>query len=92
VLEAFAAIEADPNAFDVVVADNRMPIVSGSEFVRRLRDHHFRGRIIVLSADVSREEEAEYRSCGVDALLPKPFSVAELRQSIGLTPGTAGAS
>ena len=34
---AWAAFETDPDAFDVVVTDVRMPVVSGLELAERIR-------------------------------------------------------
>jgi CheY-like chemotaxis protein len=82
--EALAAIARQPQAFEVVLTDNNMPSVSGTELVRRLRTMNFGGRIVVLSAYVSPGQEAEFRALGVDQLLPKPFEMQELRRAIGL--------
>ena len=82
--EAFSAVDRQPGGFDVVVTDNNMPVASGGELVRRLRQSKFNGKIVVLSAYVSPQQEAEFRQHGVNIILRKPFSVAELRGAVGL--------
>lgn len=82
--EAFAAIASHPREFDVVLTDNNMPGVPGGEFVRRLYETNFTGRIVVLSGYVAPQQEAEYRKFGVSVMMPKPFGIAELRSAVGL--------
>jgi two-component system response regulator YesN len=80
--EALAKIQGGPPPFDIVITDNTMPRMNGLEFVRRLRELRFAGKIIVLSANLSGEITRAYEALNVDRLLPKPFNVAELRQMI----------
>lgn len=79
---ALAKMEEDPDAFDVVITDNNMPGVSGVELVRQLRELHFPGKIMVLSAHLSAELRAAYQELAVDAMLDKPFSVQALRAKV----------
>jgi len=76
----YLAREATP--FDVIITDNNMPGVSGIELVRALREKHFPGKIMVLSAHLSPEVRAAYEEMEVDAMIDKPFSVAALLQTI----------
>lgn len=76
----YLAKEATP--FDVIITDNNMPGVSGIELVRALRERHFSGKIMVLSAHLSPEVRAAYEEMEVDAMIDKPFSVTALRQTI----------
>ena len=82
--DALDTVNRDSVGFDVLVTDNSMPVVSGGELVRRPRGVGFSGKIIVLSAYVSPEEEIAYRALGVDTLLSKPFEISELRRAVGL--------
>jgi len=76
----YLAKEATP--FDVIITDNNMPGVSGIELVRALRERHFPGKIMVLSAHLSPEVRAAYEEMEVDAMIDKPFSITTLRQTI----------
>jgi CheY-like chemotaxis protein len=68
--------------FDVVITDNNMPLLNGVELVRRLRQNHFPGKIVVLTAYLSEQLEREYSALAVDRMLPKPFNISELRRTI----------
>ena len=82
--EALATIARQPRGFDVVITDNNMPGGNGRDLVRRLRGSGYSGKVVVLSACVSPEEENEYRELGVSEVVPKPFSLGELRRAVGL--------
>jgi CheY-like chemotaxis protein len=82
--EALDTINRSAARFDVLITDNHMPVVRGGELVRQLRAANFQGRIVVLSAFVSPEQEQEYRELGVNEILSKPFAIADLRRAVGL--------
>ena len=79
---ALARLTTDPNLFDVIITDNNMPGVSGIQFVRKLRERGFAGKIMVLSAHLSAEVRAAYEAMEVDAMMDKPFSITMLRQTL----------
>jgi CheY-like chemotaxis protein len=68
--------------FDLVITDNNMPRMSGLELVRRLREENFRGKIVVLSAHLSDENRRAYEALHVDEMIPKPFDIGHLRDTI----------
>ena len=76
---ALAKMADDPAPFDVVITDNNMPGLSGVELVRQLREKHFSGKIVVLSAHLTRELREVYEAMEVDAVIEKPFDVKSLR-------------
>lgn len=76
---ALDLVKNNPGSFDVVITDHHMPTVSGLELVARLREMHFKGRIIVFSSELSEEVDAGYRNHRVDFILPKPVFPSELR-------------
>lgn len=77
----------DREAFDMVITDNRMPILGGLELVRELRARRFAGRIVVVSGALGPDEETAYRALGVDGIAIKPVSVSDLGTLIA--PGIA---
>jgi DNA-binding response OmpR family regulator len=79
---ALAKMANAPEQFDVVITDDRMPGVSGVELVRQLREQQFSGKIVVLSAHLTRDVRAAYEEMEVDAMLEKPFSVKVLRAKL----------
>lgn len=80
--QALAELTAEPDAFDLLITDNNMPRMTGVELVRRLRDASYGGKILVLSAHLSRENRAAYDALGVDGMMPKPFDLHRLRALI----------
>ena len=79
---ALVRMANDPQPFDTVITDSNMPGVSGVELVRMLRERHFTGKIVVLSAHLSTDVRAAYEAMEVDALIEKPFSVKALRAKL----------
>lgn len=72
-----AALEQMANAVpDVVLADARMPVMNGAEFVSRVReDERFCDvRIVMITGDAT----ASGSVAAVDAWLTKPFEMADL--------------
>src|SRR5437763_16376443 len=95
---ALMKIGAAAKPFDVIITDHRMPRMNGLELVRRLRVRQFTGKIIVLSAYLTKENIQAYEELEVDMMLAKPFDVVELQLAMDLltkkpsTPYTAPVS
>ena len=80
--DALAQVESDPDPYDVVITDNNMPRLSGVELVRQLRERHFGGKIMVLSAHLSSDLRKAYEQMDVDVMIDKPFDIYELRRAL----------
>ncbi|MEP6872946.1 MAG: PAS domain S-box protein [Burkholderiales bacterium] len=77
-----AAESGDP--FDAVVMDVQMPVMSGHEAARALREH-FRADslpIIALTAAALVSEREEALACGMNDFLIKPVDAPQLRASL----------
>ena len=68
---AWERMANDAADFDLVVTDHEMPRMNGLELVRRLREAHFRGKIVVHSSAVGSGEITEYRALGVFDIIQK---------------------
>lgn len=68
---------------DIVLLDLMMPNVNGWDFLQRLKETGFLGRvpIIVISAHLRIDPQAVLQM-GVSAILPKPFDLDELMDLI----------
>lgn len=77
--EALESFRRSPPS--IVVVDYRMPGLSGSEVARTLRDEGFRGPLIVYSAYLTPEVEAEATALGATAISKTNF--LELLRVIG---------
>ena len=81
---ALMKIGAAAEPFDVIITDHHMRRVSGLELVRRLRVREFAGKIIVLSAHLTKENIRAYEELNVDMFLAKPFDIEELQLAMNL--------
>jgi CheY-like chemotaxis protein len=81
---ALMKIGATAEPFDVIITDHRMPRMNGLDLVRRLRVRKFTGKIIVLSAYLTKENIQAYEELEVDMMLAKPFDVGELQLAMDL--------
>jgi CheY-like chemotaxis protein len=77
--------------FDVVLLDLVMPGIDGLDALRRLREVAPRARIVILSAYIEPDREAEAFRLGAEAVLSKPPDLNKLLRFLGdLTrPGSA---
>ncbi len=73
-----------PQPFDVIITDHRMPRMSGLEFVRRLRERKFAGKILVLSAHLCDEDIRAYEELKVDMMMSKPFNFEEIQRAVAV--------
>ena len=91
VREAFNAEEAlalmEQQTPDLIITDIMMPSMDGFALISRIKSDKFTRHIplIVVSAKVSENEQAEGLDLGADAYLTKPFSVEELLARIRTT-------
>ena len=65
-----------------VLVDMQMPGVSGLEVIERVRSEGYTGHIIVATGHTSDEDKQACLSSGADEFLTKPYSLANLEQSI----------
>jgi len=81
---ALMKIGAAKEPFDVIITDHRMPRMNGLDLVRRLRVRKFEGKIIVLSAHLTKENIQAYEELQVDMMFAKPFDCEELQLAMNL--------
>ncbi|MCG5525554.1 ATP-binding protein [Ectothiorhodospira haloalkaliphila] len=70
------------NAVDLILMDCRMPIMDGYQATQAIREGRVPGRdrtpIIALTANASREEQDRCLAVGMQACLPKPYTIEQL--------------
>jgi DNA-binding response OmpR family regulator len=81
---ALMKIGAAAEPFDVIITDHNMERLNGLELVRRLRARNYAGKIIVLSAHLTKENIRAYEDLNVDMMLAKPFDIEELQLAMNL--------
>jgi DNA-binding response OmpR family regulator len=74
-----AALDAAGSGhFDLIVLDLRLPLLSGLEVLRTLRDRGVGTPVLVLTAQDSVEFKVDALRMGADDYVTKPFAMAEL--------------
>ena len=75
---------------DLIVSDIRMPVVTGLEILRGLRDAHCRTPVLLMTAFGDAVTRREAESLGA-VMLDKPLRLADLREEVrrllGVAPG-----
>jgi len=61
--------------FDAILTDHDMPQVNGLALVEYLRAFDFKGRIWVMSGQLTPSDRQAYRNFGVSGFLQKPFDL-----------------
>src|SRR5208283_5727928 len=64
--------------YRIVIADLQMPLESGLELLRKLRQQKSKHEIILMSSFMSGAEKKAAKALGAHALLDKPFQLSEL--------------
>jgi CheY-like chemotaxis protein len=80
-LEAIDLASREP--FDVVLLDLVMPGMDGLVALARLRDVAPRARVIILSAYIEPDREADAFRLGAEAVLSKPPDLSKLLRFLG---------
>ncbi len=65
--------------YDVVLMDITMPVMTGDEAVKRLRDLGWDGVVIALTANAMETDKQKYLEAGMDAVLTKPCKMDNLK-------------
>jgi len=79
---ALEAIHADPDQFDIVVTDYKMPNVSGLDIVRAVKAARPHTPAILLSGFLPENLEKQATRSGVDAVIFKPQLTDELLPTV----------
>jgi len=68
--------------YDLVVTDLRMPDKSGIDLLIYLRDIHFTGKVMAMSAYSTDESSQEIKSLGVVDIISKPFKLEWFKEML----------
>ena len=68
--------------YDILITDNKMPRVTGLELIKKLRSEDMTLPIILMSGTMPTEELKQHPWMRLDATLSKPFSIAELLDTV----------
>lgn len=68
--------------FDLVMTDQNMPVMTGVEFIRKLREAGSKVRVIVVSGHLAPELVKELDALGVNGVLAKPFTQRDMMSAV----------
>jgi len=69
-------------SYDLLITDNKMPRVTGLELIKKIRSEDMMLPVILASGTVPVEELNRHPWLQLDASLPKPFTIAELLETV----------
>ena len=75
-IDALMRFQAQNEDIDVILTDNEMPRMNGLGLIQKVRALGFKGRILVMSGNLSSEEARSYFDCEVTGFLNKPFEIS----------------
>jgi CheY-like chemotaxis protein len=75
---AVSRVEEDPDYFQLIVTDTRMPRLDGFGVVEQARSAGFAGKIIVFANALTAEDRQRYADLRVDRVIDKPGKSGEL--------------
>jgi CheY-like chemotaxis protein len=75
---ALHAANLDANGYDLLITDNRMPKLSDVELIQKLRSAHVEVPVILASGALPANADGLHLA----AILPKPFSLDQLLQTV----------
>lgn len=80
--EALSEFQADPAAFDLLITDLTMPVMTGDVLTQRIVELRPDLPVILCTGYLDRITPESVRSLGVDVVIPKPFTLPELSHAI----------
>lgn len=86
--EALGKLLSQPAAYDFIITDQAMPLLTGEEWLRRAREGGFAGRVIVYAASLPDTLVARLRELGVERIVNKAESLHTLLDALGEPLGT----
>jgi two-component system KDP operon response regulator KdpE len=81
-IEQARAVLAGPDGFDVILLDVHLPDGSGLDIARDLADLPTRPAVVALTAAAMAREQSAAMDAGCDTFLAKPYTSADLIQTI----------
>ena len=69
---------AASNPFDCIILDNHMPVMTGREASKQLRDLGYRGQIVGLTGDAMEIDVEEFIKSGANVVFTKPVDAKRL--------------
>ncbi|MEM7567313.1 MAG: response regulator [Pseudomonadota bacterium] len=79
---ALAVLERDPSAFELLLTDVKMPRMDGIALAKRARELSADLIILLMTGFADQRERADELKGVVREVIPKPFTLPDLRQAV----------
>ena len=79
---AIALEMAENNRYDAIFMDMRMPVMTGQEATRKIREFDSITPIICMSANVYKEDKLEAQEAGMNAFIEKPLERIDIETQL----------
>eukprot|EP00607_Mallomonas_marina_P008029 CAMPEP_0182418558 /NCGR_PEP_ID=MMETSP1167-20130531/2961_1 /TAXON_ID=2988 /ORGANISM="Mallomonas Sp, Strain CCMP3275" /LENGTH=85 /DNA_ID=CAMNT_0024592821 /DNA_START=2146 /DNA_END=2403 /DNA_ORIENTATION=+ len=63
------------STIDLILMDSVMPVLTGNEAVRQIRNLGYEGMIFGVTGNVAQDDVDAFIASGADVVLPKPFDI-----------------
>jgi two-component system, chemotaxis family, chemotaxis protein CheY len=84
-LEALAAIQMTPNAFNLIIIDWNMPNMNGLELVTKIRQTDKRTLLVMATTEAEKTRVLDAIKAGVNNYVVKPFTPEVLLEKVNQT-------
>jgi DNA-binding NtrC family response regulator len=81
-IKALSAFEQDPNGYDLVLSDIRMPEISGLELVRKMKDINSEVNFALMSAFETNDFQSELEELELSTFMRKPMHIDQLINAV----------
>jgi CheY-like chemotaxis protein len=68
--------------YDMVILDVNMPVMTGHEAIRAIREKNTKAYILLISGTTNHSDLASALDNGADAIMKKPFALSELAEHL----------
>ncbi len=75
-------VELKEQAYDIIIADYRLPGMDGLEFLKRIKESYPEAMKILITAYGSKEVVSEAHRIGVQDFIEKPFTTNTIEESL----------
>ncbi len=73
---------------DVLLTDLMMPVYDGFYGIKNIQKNHPDAKIILVTADLSEETQVKIDSCGISALIYKPYEIENVVKTVNEVVGS----
>ncbi len=77
-----AVLDSSRNKIDLLVSDYRLPGMTGIELMHKVREHHPKAKVILVTGQIDPKVRKEVAEAGADAFFIKPVPMADFLDAV----------